>query len=166
MMAHGLAQISQLTDLRKLRLRREEQARQIASAEVTSAQRAHRSAIDAAASADHEYKIKVAQTYQRLNRGGISAMNMVGAMGDFNVFKQRVRDLDRVVDARQKDVDRADAALRESQERVRKAEMKVDVSTTFHREQKEAQNLMAEIIIEDETDELALLRKAPLGVCI
>jgi hypothetical protein len=164
MSAEGVAQMSQLTELRKMRLRREEEARQAASNELVRTQRAHQAAIEAVTHADAEYTDKVAHTYRRFNRGGVSAMNMVGAMRDFDVVKEKVRQLERVVEAKEKDVDRADASLREAQGRVRKAEMKVDVSDTLHRKQKEALNLTREIVMEDETDEITLLRKSGIGV--
>jgi hypothetical protein len=164
MSAGGAAQMSQLTDLRKIRLRREEESRQQARRELARTQDLHQAAVVAATDAQAEYKSKVAQTYERLNRGGVSAMAMVGAMRDFDVTKEKVGQLDQAVDARQADVDRADASLRESQGRVRRAEMKVDVSSTLYRQQLDALNLTREMVAEDETDELAVLRKTPSGV--
>lgn len=164
MSANGAAQMSQLIELRQIRLRREEEARLRATKELTRTQTAHQAAVAAVSKADDEYKKKVEQTYRRFNKGGVSAMNMMGAMRDFDLVKEKVRELDHVVVARQNDVDIASTSLYESQVRVRKAEMKVDVSSTLHRNQKDALQLMREIVMEDETDELALLRTARVGV--
>jgi hypothetical protein len=164
MSEQGAKQLSELTELRKLRLRREETMRQSAREKVAQAQHAHQCAVMAVDEADVEYKTKVAHTYERLSRGGVSAMSLVGALRDCDVTKEKVTQLNRVVDVRVKDVDKAHVVLSDAQARVRKAEMKIDVSKTLHEKQIAAINVSREIIMEDETDEIVLLRRRAVSV--
>jgi hypothetical protein len=164
MSEQGAKQLTELTELRKLRLRREETARQSATEKVAQAKHAHQCAVTAVNEADVEYETKVAHTYERLMRGGVSAMSLVGALRDCDFTKEKVAQLNRVVDVKVKDVDKAHVVLCDAQARVRNAEMKVDVSKTLREKQITAINVSREIIMEDETDEIVLLRRRALSV--
>ena len=160
----GDVRLSNLVALRQLRLRKAELACRQAANLLADETRCREQAGDELAAAQTEALERQRQTQRRSEAGGISAEALVGALGHCERARVHIRECETRVEARIAAVQMASGGVRSAEQAVHKAQHKLESMREVFLEAIAAQGRTAEILIEDDNEELATQRYGSFGV--